>query len=211
MSCFPLLEQFPPRELHLNKGHKAMDILWDLEVLLKPKAWRVNYFSVGGDMNICTGLVSGALGWKFLSLAPAINFSSADIMGYSCTGRNLPTTPFSGYSHVHLGTAGLPNVSFMTLLETIVQLYRFWFLLGNSGWHLIQLESVLPVSWKNDKREWRLPTVIQGNTWHLLLFIVQFLFGTCMPIGFCKMLMFCLLEQFGTDVPCCIWPLNLLV
>lgn len=57
-----MVEQFPLRELHLNKEHKAMDILWDLEVFLKPKAWRVNYFSVGGDMNICTGLVSGALG-----------------------------------------------------------------------------------------------------------------------------------------------------
>lgn len=29
-----------------------MDILWDLEVFLMPKSWRVNYFSVGGDMDI---------------------------------------------------------------------------------------------------------------------------------------------------------------
>lgn len=48
-NCLSLLEQFPLRELHLNKAHGGMDILWDLEVLL---AWRVNNFSVGGDMDI---------------------------------------------------------------------------------------------------------------------------------------------------------------
>lgn len=29
-----------------------MDILWDLEVFLKPKAQRVSHFSVCGDMDI---------------------------------------------------------------------------------------------------------------------------------------------------------------
>lgn len=138
-----LLEQFPRRELHLNKAHGSMDILWDLEVLL---VWRVSNFSVGGDtgisgtshhslfyvgrsshmwatavlqqafsksstsrvqdkaglahrwatdcaellsLNICTWSVSGAQGWKLLSLTSAINFSSADIMVYICNGRRL--------------------------------------------------------------------------------------------------------------------------
>lgn len=40
--------------------------------------------------NICTWLASGALSCNFLSSAPEINFSSADITGYSCTGRKLP-------------------------------------------------------------------------------------------------------------------------
>lgn len=163
--------------------------------------------------NISAWLVSGALGWKFLSLASVINFSSADIMMYSCTGRRLylPTLPLSNYSHVHLGAAGLPNVSFIPLLVKPGQLHWFWFLVCNSGWHLIQLESVLPVSLKNDKKEWKLPTIIQGNTWHLLLFMLPSLFGICIPISFCKMSMFCLLGQFGTDAPSCSWPLNLQV
>lgn len=124
-------------------------------------------------------------------------------MVYSCTGRKLylPTLPFSNYSHVHLGAAGLPNVSFIPLLVKSGQLYWFWFLVGNSGWHLVQMESVLLVSLENDKRDWRLPAVIQGNTRCLLLFMLPFLFGICMPISFCKMLMLCLREQFGTDAP----------
>lgn len=109
-----------------------------------------------------------ALTCKLLSSVPVIHFKCADITMYGGTGRKVPCS--NNYSHAFgwgTPTAAAVNlVSFISILACLslvksIQLYQFWFLVGNSGWHLIQLELVPPVSLKNHKIVWRLPTVIQ--------------------------------------------------